>query len=148
MTVFSAKQVFPVDYEPHVSQLLLQASHSGDLTSVFHCISDPSVDVNFSGAVTLKTRNTDLILFHESATQVCVQFHEFVTDVTPLFLAVHAGNASLVRKLLVMQQRFSLFRSVKLVSKIFELCYWFSFRFSLMSRFKCIYAFFRMCFQF
>ncbi|OIW02996.1 hypothetical protein TanjilG_13633 [Lupinus angustifolius] len=100
MTVFSAKQVFPVDYESHVSQLLLQASHSGDLTSVFHCISDPSVDVNFSGAVTLKTRNTDLVLFNETATQVCVQFQEFVTDVTPLFLAVHAGNANLVRKLL------------------------------------------------
>lgn len=37
----------------------------------------------------------------ESSSRVCVEFQEFVTDVTPLFLAVHAGNAELVRKLLV-----------------------------------------------
>ncbi|XP_061343754.1 uncharacterized protein LOC133289773 [Gastrolobium bilobum] len=101
MTVFSAKQVFPVDYEAEVSQRLLEASHSGDLNLAFNCIADPSVDVNFAGAVTLKTRSTDLILFPESASQARVEFQEFVTDVTPLFLAVHAGNASLVRKLLI-----------------------------------------------
>ncbi|XP_057437476.1 uncharacterized protein LOC130729673 [Lotus japonicus] len=101
MTVFSAKQVFPVDYEVEVSRRLLEASHSGDLALASPCISDPFVDVNFTGAITLKTRSTDLVLHHESASQVRVEFQEFVTDVTPLFLAVHAGNAGLVRKLLV-----------------------------------------------
>ncbi|KAK7266911.1 hypothetical protein RIF29_19572 [Crotalaria pallida] len=101
MTVFSAaKQVFPVNYEAEVSQHLLEASHSGDLTSALDCISDPSVDVNFIGAVTLRTRRTELILLHESPSQVRVEFDEFKSDVTPLFLAVHAGNADLVRKLL------------------------------------------------
>ncbi|KAK7395891.1 hypothetical protein VNO78_16471 [Psophocarpus tetragonolobus] len=100
MTVFSAKQVFPVDYEAEVSQRLLEASHTGDLALAFHCISDPSVDVNFAGAVTLKTAAADLLLLPESPSQVRVDFQEFVSDLTPLFLAVHAANATLVRKLL------------------------------------------------
>ncbi|XP_061363425.1 uncharacterized protein LOC133307017 [Gastrolobium bilobum] len=101
MTVFSAaKQVFPVDYETEVSQRLLEASHSGDLSSVVDCISDPLVDVNFVGAVTLRIRRTELVLHDESPSQVRVEFDEFKTDVTPLFLAVHAGNADIVRKLL------------------------------------------------
>jgi hypothetical protein len=97
----TVKQIFPVDYEAEVSHRLLEASHSADLPLAFHCISDPSVDVNFTGAVNLKTRTTELLLISESSSQVRVEFQEFVTDVTPLFLAVHAGNASLVRKLLV-----------------------------------------------
>ncbi|GAU33393.1 hypothetical protein TSUD_20860 [Trifolium subterraneum] len=96
----TVKQIFPLDYEAEVSQRLLEASHSSDLSIAFHCISDPSVDVNFIGAVNLKTRTTELLLIPESSSQVRLQFQEFVTDVTPLFLAVHAGNASLVRKLL------------------------------------------------
>jgi len=106
MTVFSTKQIFPVNYETEVSQRLLEASHSGDLSLAFHCISDPSVDVNFAGAVSLKSRNTELVVNCESSSQVCVEFQDFVTDVTPLFLAVHAGNASLVRKLLVIISSF------------------------------------------
>nr|KYP44987.1 hypothetical protein KK1_033508 [Cajanus cajan] len=101
MTVFSARQVFPVDYVAEVSQRLLEASHSGDLPLAFHCIADPSVDVNFAGAVTLKTAAADLLLLPESPSQVRLHFQEFVSDVSPLFLAVHAANAALVRKLLV-----------------------------------------------
>ncbi|XP_057721767.1 uncharacterized protein LOC130935873 [Arachis stenosperma] len=101
MTVFSgSRQVFPIDFEAEVSQRLLEASNSGDLTSALYCIADPSVDVNFAGAVTLRTRHADLVPLPESASQVRVEFHDFVTDVTPLFLAVHSGNATLVRKLL------------------------------------------------
>ena len=123
MTVFSGRQVFPVDYEAEVSQRLLEASNSGDLTSAFDCIADPYVDVNFAGAVTLRTRHADLVPLPESSSQVRIEFHEFVSDVTPLFLAVHAGNATLVRKLLVSNAKLHsklvawfLFRSV------FEVC--------------------------
>ncbi|PON95314.1 Transmembrane protein [Trema orientale] len=100
MTVFSGKQVFPVDYEAEVSKRLLEASLSGDLKSAIDCIADPFVDVNFVDAVCLKTRKTEVALRDESASEVCVDYEEFKTDVTALFLAVHAGNAGLVRKLL------------------------------------------------
>ncbi|KAK7311368.1 hypothetical protein RJT34_09473 [Clitoria ternatea] len=101
MTVFSAKQVFPVDYQAEVSLRLLEASRLGDLPSALHCISDPSVDVNFAGAVTLQTAATDLLLLPESPTQVRFHFQEFASDLTPLFLAVHSANAVLVRNLLI-----------------------------------------------
>ncbi|KAL4559508.1 hypothetical protein LXL04_031646 [Taraxacum kok-saghyz] len=64
-------QVYPVDYEAGVSQRLLEASSCGDLKSVLDCIDDPYVD-----------------------------YHDVKTDVTALFVAVHTGNATLVRKLL------------------------------------------------
>lgn len=102
MTVFSGRQqVFPVDYEAEVSQRLLEASLSGDLKSAMECIADPFVDVNFVGAVCLKNRKTELVVRDESASEVRVEYEEFKTDVTALFLAVHAGNVDLVKKLLV-----------------------------------------------
>ena len=106
MTVFSGKQVFPVDYEAEVSKRLLEASLSGDLKSAIDCIADPFVDVNFVDAVCLKSRKTELVLSDESASEVRVDYDEFKTDVTALFLAVHAGNVALVKKLLVMWLRF------------------------------------------
>ncbi|KAF7801674.1 ankyrin-3 [Senna tora] len=102
MTVFSVKQVFPVDYEAEVSQRLLDACHSGDQALALECIADPFVDVNFVGAVSLKIRKAELVVHEESASQVRVEFEEFRTDVTPLFLAVHDANANLVKKLLSM----------------------------------------------
>lgn len=102
MTVFSGKQVFPVDCEAEVSQRLLEASLSGDLRSALECAADPFVDVNFVGAVCLKSRKTEVLLRDESASEVRVGYEEFKTDVTALFVAVHAGNAELVKKLLVM----------------------------------------------
>ncbi|KAK9117505.1 hypothetical protein Sjap_016452 [Stephania japonica] len=109
MTVFShsggggflaGKQVFPVDCEAEVSQRLVEASHSGDLKSAFECIADPFVDVNFIAAVCLKARKTEILTHDESADEVRIEHEEFRTDVTALFLAAHAGNLLLVRKLL------------------------------------------------
>ncbi|XP_060958069.1 uncharacterized protein LOC115701364 [Cannabis sativa] len=101
MTVFSgSKQVFPVDYEAEVSKRLLEASLSGDLKSALDCIADPFLDVNFVDAVCLKTRKTEVVLQDESASEVRVDYEEFRTDVTALFLAVHAGNVGLVKNLL------------------------------------------------
>ena len=64
-------------------------------------IADPSIDVNFVGAVCLKSRKIEVIPCDKSVSQVRVEYNEFKTDVTALFLAVHSGNVSLVKKLLV-----------------------------------------------
>ncbi|XP_022740355.1 ankyrin-2-like [Durio zibethinus] len=101
MTVFSGcRQVVPVDYEAEVSQRLLEASLTGDLRSALECIADPCVDVNFVGTVCLKTKKTEVVPRDESASEVRVEYEEFKTDVTALFLLVHVGNVALVKKLL------------------------------------------------
>ncbi|XP_065876953.1 uncharacterized protein [Euphorbia lathyris] len=100
MTVFSGKQVVPLDYEAEVSQRLLEASLASDLRSALECIADKYVDVNFLGAISLKCRKSELVLLDESPCEVRVYYEEFKTDVTALFLAVHAGNVALVKKLL------------------------------------------------
>ncbi|KAF5197858.1 Ankyrin repeat domain-containing protein [Thalictrum thalictroides] len=108
MTVFShngggfltGKQVFPVNCESEVSQRLVEASHTSDLKSALECVSNPFVDVNFIGAVCLKTRKTEVVLHDESANEVRIEYDEFRTDVTALFLAAHDGNLTLVQKLL------------------------------------------------
>ncbi|KAJ6949311.1 ankyrin-3 [Populus alba x Populus x berolinensis] len=100
MTVFSGKQVVPVDYESEASQRLLEASLSGDLKSALECIADPFIDVNYIGAVCLKSRKSEVVLNDESASEVSVDYQELKTDVTALFLAVHAGNVAFVKKLL------------------------------------------------
>ncbi|XP_052209817.1 uncharacterized protein LOC127813100 [Diospyros lotus] len=96
----AGKQVVPVDYEAEVSQRLLEASHCNDLKSALECIDSPFLDVNFVGAVSLKLRKAEVVCRDESAHEVRFEYEEFKTDVTPLFLAVHAGNVTLVRKLL------------------------------------------------
>lgn len=102
------QQVFPVttrlgaEYnEEHISQRLIGAAQADDLRRAAELVSHPSVDVNFIGAVSLKSRKTEVVLNGESASQVRVEFEEFRTDVTALFLAAHNGNAALLRKLLV-----------------------------------------------
>ncbi|XP_024047706.1 ankyrin-3 isoform X2 [Citrus clementina] len=100
MTVFSVRQVVPVDYEAEVSQRLLEATLAGDLKSATECIADPYVDVNFVGAVSLKTRKTEVVLREGKPSEVRVEFEEFKSDVTALFLAAHSGNVTLVKKLL------------------------------------------------
>ncbi|XP_052187449.1 uncharacterized protein LOC127798144 [Diospyros lotus] len=105
MTVFAdsngaGMQVFPIDYQAQVSQRLVDAAHACDLKSALECIADPFVDVNFSGTVCLKTRKAELVLNGEAATGVRFEFDEFKTEVTALFLAAHAGNLTLVKKLL------------------------------------------------
>lgn len=101
MTVFSGKQVVPMDYEAEVSQRLLEAILDGDFKTASDCVSDPLVDVNFVGAVSLKTRRIEVVLRDESPSEVRVEYEEFKTDVTALFLAVNFGNVALVKELLV-----------------------------------------------
>ncbi|KAK3223597.1 hypothetical protein Dsin_010622 [Dipteronia sinensis] len=109
MTVFGSsgagflagkQQVFPVDYEADVSQRLVDASHENDVSSAFECVADPFVDVNFMGTVSLRAKRTEVVLHDETAHEVRVEYEEFKTDVTALFLAAHAGNLTLVKKLL------------------------------------------------
>lgn len=98
----AGKQVFPVDYEAEVSQRLIDASLVNNLKLAFECIDDPFVDVNYVGAVSFKVRKTEVVLREDSPNEVRVEYQDFRTDVTALFIAVHNGNVALVRKLLVM----------------------------------------------
>ncbi|KAL5760117.1 hypothetical protein ACOSQ2_018955 [Xanthoceras sorbifolium] len=109
MTVFGSsgsgfragkQQVFPVDYQAEVSQRLVDASHAGDVSSAFECMDDPFVDVNFIGTVSLRAKRTEVVLHDETPHEVRIHYEEFKTDVTALFLAAHAGNRTLVKKLL------------------------------------------------
>lgn len=96
------QQVFPVNYEAEVSQRLVDAAHVCDLKRAKECMADPFIDVNFIGTVSLKAKRTEVVLHDEAPHEVCVEYEEFRTDVTALFLAAHAGNLKLVRKLLVL----------------------------------------------
>ena len=98
----AVKKVFPVeDYVEKVSQRLVEAAYANDFKAALECLADPFVDVNFAGTVCLNSKKTEIVLHDESPSEVLVEFEEFNTDVTALFLAAHAGNAKLVRKLLV-----------------------------------------------
>ncbi|CAH1433837.1 unnamed protein product [Lactuca virosa] len=97
----AVKKVFPVeDYVEKVSQRLVEATHANDFKAALECLADPFVDVNFAGTVCLNSKKTEIVLHDESPSEVRVEFEEFNTDVTALFLAAHAGNVKLVRKLL------------------------------------------------
>ncbi|PIM99345.1 26S proteasome regulatory complex, subunit PSMD10 [Handroanthus impetiginosus] len=96
----TGKQVVPVNYEAEVSQRLLEASLSNDLNLALECLVDSVVDVNYVNAVCLKIRKTDVVLREELPTEVRVDYEEFRSDVTALFVAVTNGNLALVRKLL------------------------------------------------
>ncbi|XP_050204694.1 uncharacterized protein LOC126654765 [Mercurialis annua] len=104
MTVFSnsgtGKQVFPIDYQAEASQRLVDASHANDLKVASELLGEPFLDVNFIGTVSLKAKKTEILLRDESPSEVRVEYEEFKTDVTALFLASHNGNLTLVRKLL------------------------------------------------
>ncbi|XP_073286869.1 ankyrin repeat domain-containing protein SAT10-like [Primulina huaijiensis] len=96
----TGKQVVPLDYQVEVSQRLLEAALCDDLKSVIECLGDPFVDVNYVGAVCLRIRKTEIVLLEESPCEVRVDYDEFRTDVTPLFVAVSNGNLDLVKNLL------------------------------------------------
>ncbi|KAJ7945525.1 Ankyrin-3 [Quillaja saponaria] len=106
MTVFGnsgnglKKQVFPIDCETEASQCLVDYAHVNDTNSALECITNPFVDVNFVGTVSLKSKKTEILLHDESAHEFRVEYEEFKTNVTALFLASHSGNLVLVRKLL------------------------------------------------
>ncbi|CAM8978045.1 unnamed protein product [Rhodiola kirilowii] len=94
-------QVFPiVDFEKEVSQMLVDAALENNHELACLCLSDPFVEVNFIGAVNLRTKKSEIVLHDESAHEVRMVYEEFRTEATPLFLAAHAGNLALVRKLL------------------------------------------------
>ncbi|KAG8383283.1 hypothetical protein BUALT_Bualt05G0168400 [Buddleja alternifolia] len=99
------QRIFPVrlraEYEAEpISQRLVDAAHADDFQLASELVSHPSVDVNFIGTVCLKSMKTEVVLNGESASEVRMEFEEFRTDVTALFLAAHNGNVALVRKLL------------------------------------------------
>ncbi|KAM7269858.1 hypothetical protein ACFE04_025355 [Oxalis oulophora] len=95
------QHVFPLDYQAdQVSQLLVEASHDNNLNAAYGCLADPFVDVNFVGIVSLRAKKTEIVLRDESAHGVRVEYDEFKTEVTALFLAAHVGNLTLVNKLL------------------------------------------------
>ncbi|XVF85219.1 hypothetical protein PTKIN_Ptkin17bG0100300 [Pterospermum kingtungense] len=94
------KLVFPVNYEEEVSQRLVDALHGNDVKLASERLADPLVDVNFIGTVSLKVKKTDILLREESSNEVLVEYEEFKTEVTPLFLAAHVGNLFLLKKLL------------------------------------------------
>lgn len=97
----AGKQVVPVNYEAEVSQRLIEASLCNDLKSALECLADPFIDVNYVGDVCLKIRKTGVVLREESPSEVRVDYEEFRTDATALFVAVTNGNSAFVRKLLV-----------------------------------------------
>ncbi|KAK6281391.1 hypothetical protein POUND7_015216 [Theobroma cacao] len=94
------KPVFLVSYEQEVSQRLVDAFHENDVKLASECLADPFVEVNFTGTVSLKAKKTEILLHEEAAHEVLVDYEEFKTEVTALFLAAHVGNLSLVKKLL------------------------------------------------
>ncbi|CAL5203704.1 unnamed protein product [Lathyrus oleraceus] len=94
------KQVFPIDFETEMSQLLVDAAHHGDTDTAMECVANSSVDVNFIGTVMLKSKTTEISLHDESPHRVNSVYQEFKTEVTPLFLAAHSGNLTLLRKLM------------------------------------------------
>ncbi|XP_030459921.2 uncharacterized protein LOC115680267 [Syzygium oleosum] len=99
---FAGKQVVPVDYQAEVSQRLVDAAHGGDLRTAYECMIDPFVDASFVGAVSLRSRRAEIVPRGERPHEVAVEYEEFRTEVTALFLAAQAGNMTLVRKLLSM----------------------------------------------
>ncbi|CAI9093246.1 OLC1v1028704C1 [Oldenlandia corymbosa var. corymbosa] len=107
----AGKQVFPVEFyheeaasteTESLSQRLVDAAHANDLKAATELItsSPAAADVNYLGSVVLKVRKTEVVLREEEAVQVVVEFEEFKTEVTALFLAAHNGNVTLVRRLL------------------------------------------------
>ncbi|KAG0450040.1 hypothetical protein HPP92_026971, partial [Vanilla planifolia] len=74
-----------------VPQKLVDAAHRGDLAAAVDRLCNPVVDVNFTGAVRFKGRLAELVT-REEALHVRFDCEEFITDVSPLFLAAHTGN--------------------------------------------------------
>ncbi|KAG0456521.1 hypothetical protein HPP92_024309 [Vanilla planifolia] len=92
--------VHPIDNEVEASQGLLEAALRGDLTAVTTFLADPMVDVNYAGVVRFDYRMAELTLQEDFPTAVQFDYEELSIDASALFLASHAGDVSLVRKLL------------------------------------------------
>ncbi|KAG6527962.1 hypothetical protein ZIOFF_010098 [Zingiber officinale] len=83
-----------------VSQRLVEAAHRGDSRSAAECLADPAIDVNHAGAVCLRTRRVATALREEAADEIRVEYVDLLTDASALFVAAHAGDLPLVRRLL------------------------------------------------
>lgn len=94
-------QRFLSDYDADASQRLVDAAHGGDTDSAIRYMDNPLVDVNFIGTARLRSKTTEIVLRDESPHEVRFAYEEFNTEVTPLFLAAHNGNLTLLRNLLV-----------------------------------------------
>ncbi|WOL00909.1 ankyrin repeat domain-containing protein 17-like [Canna indica] len=96
------QQVHPVtDYAAaEASQRLVEAAQCGDSRAIAECLADPAVDVNYAGAVCLRGRRAVVVLREEATDEVIEEHEELRTDASALFLAAHAGDLALVRKLL------------------------------------------------
>ncbi|XP_042433734.1 ankyrin-3-like isoform X1 [Zingiber officinale] len=88
------------DYGAAVSQRLVEAVRRGDSRAAEECLADSAVDVNHAGAVCLRTRRVAVALREEAAHEVRVEYEELRTDASALFVAAHAGDLPLVRRLL------------------------------------------------
>nr|CAD1819984.1 unnamed protein product [Ananas comosus var. bracteatus] len=87
------QQVWPVDYEAEVSQRLVEAAARGDAKAAAECLADAAVDVNYAGAVWLRSRRVEVALREEAPDEVRVEYEEIRTDASALFLAAHAGTS-------------------------------------------------------
>lgn len=106
------------DYGAAVSQRLVEAVHRGDSPAAEECLADPAVDVNHAGAVCLQTRRVAVALREEAAHEIRVEYEELRTDVSGLFVAAHAGDLPLVRRLLVRSLPSTLRRSVFFIDRV------------------------------
>lgn len=91
------RQVVPVDY---ASQGLIEAAHRGDLKGVVDSLANPLVDVNYIGTVSLRVKRSEIIQHEEAPDEVKIEYEEFKTDVTALFVASQAGHMDIIRRLL------------------------------------------------
>lgn len=64
------------------------------------CLGDPFMDMNFVRTVCLKSKKREIVAQGELAHEGRVEYEEFRTQITTLFLAAHSGNLALIRKLL------------------------------------------------
>ncbi|XP_054787958.1 uncharacterized protein LOC129293867 isoform X1 [Prosopis cineraria] len=88
------------DRQTETLQRLLDAALNDDTDSAFQCIANPLVDVNFIGTAKLRFKTTEIVLHDELPHEVRFMYEEFKTDVSPLFVAAHNGNLTLLRELL------------------------------------------------
>lgn len=101
-----------LDHGAAVSQRLVEAAHRGDARAAAECLADPAADVNHAGAVCLRTRQVAMALREEAADEIRVEHVDLRTDASALFVAAHAGDLPLVRRLLVRSPPSTLLHSV------------------------------------
>ncbi|KAG9149569.1 hypothetical protein Leryth_021511 [Lithospermum erythrorhizon] len=97
-----AEHLLKLSYEPpsKLGQRLVEAVHVEHVTLAIDLIKHPFVDVNFIGTVSLKAKKTEILLHDNCKTEVKVEYDDYKTEVSALFLAANNGNINLVKELL------------------------------------------------